>query len=206
MASSSCKKLPDSLDNPIDTFIIDNIVTPINPYLYKLGFTPNMLTAISGLFGVASVCACYHSKYALCGLLYTISYIFDCFDGNFARCYNMVTEFGDWFDHVKDNLVVFCLIFVIYTKKDIPSNLKLQVIPILLIMGSLLGVYINDQEKYYNMYSSSKPSATLSIFKLSVTNKPPGENLKWSKYFGFGTFHILLVVILVLFEYKKIKV
>ena len=59
----SSRKLPKNLDNPIDNFILDYIVDPLNPLFYKIGMTPNKLTGLSGIFGLLSVYCIYKSNY-----------------------------------------------------------------------------------------------------------------------------------------------
>jgi phosphatidylglycerophosphate synthase len=67
--------------------------------------TANDMTTISLIFGVISVVALYQQNAILFVSSYILSYFFDCVDGAYARHYNMVTQFGDWYDHVKDVII-----------------------------------------------------------------------------------------------------
>ena len=46
-----------------------------------------------------------NNNYILACIYYFISYFFDVLDGIYAREYNMVSEFGDYYDHIKDIVV-----------------------------------------------------------------------------------------------------
>ena len=202
----SSRKLPKKLDNPIDNFILDYIVDPINPLFYKIGMTPNKLTGVSGIFGLLSVYCVYNSNYILGSLLFAISYIFDCFDGNFARKYNMVTEFGDWFDHIKDNIITILLIIVLYNKND-KKIIKIITFSIFILLFLLLLLYVNEQEKYYhskndNLLKSESLKKFCSILK-NLTNQDtlPEDKLKYLKYFGCGSFNLYICLVILLFKF-----
>ena len=96
--SSKARKIPEELENPIDNILIE-LAEKLNPYFYKLGFNPNGVTTLSLIFGILS-CYFYYLKYYLfSSISMFISYFFDVMDGNFARRYNMQTQFGDYYDH-----------------------------------------------------------------------------------------------------------
>ena len=204
----SARKLPKILDDPTDNFILDNIVDPINPLFFKMNMTPNKLTAISGIFGLLSAYYAYKSKYALASLLFLISYIFDCFDGNFARRYNMVTEFGDWFDHIKDSFIIILLFIIIIYKKDITFNIKIISLILFLVFLLLSFCYLKEQELIYHKNNDNiKKSNSLNILNNInlFKNYTSEEKLKYLKYFGCGGFNLIIVIILILFEITKFK-
>ena len=93
------RKGPIRFQNPIDTILID-CGSYLSPLFRHLHFTPNTLTSISAIFGFMSVYKMYNKDYKQAGMLYFISYMFDCFDGFYARKYNMVTKYGDFYDHI----------------------------------------------------------------------------------------------------------
>jgi len=45
------------------------------------------------------------NQFALSAFSYLISYMFDCWDGYYARKYNMESKFGDYYDHVSDMFI-----------------------------------------------------------------------------------------------------
>jgi phosphatidylglycerophosphate synthase len=199
------KKIPDHLECPIDTFILDNIVIPVNPVFKSMGATPNILTGISGVFGLLAVYFVYKSNYAIGALMFLLSYIFDCFDGNFARTYNMVTPFGDWFDHVKDNVIIMLILVTVLFKKDLKTGTKLLSIGVLLVLSLFAFSFLNFQEKHYHenkKVSGEHKSETLSLLRFLHT---PSEksHTGFFRFFGCGTFNVAIVLFLLYFHLIK---
>jgi CDP-alcohol phosphatidyltransferase len=102
------RKIPGRYEQPLDNVLI-SLGTVLNPLWAWLGLTPNALTLVSILLGLGSVFCIVTRRYIWAGLLLLLSYAFDCFDGNYARACGMVTDFGDWFDHVGD-VIVRCVL------------------------------------------------------------------------------------------------
>ena len=199
------KKIPDHLECPIDTFILDKIVIPVNPVFKAMGATPNILTGVSGVFGLLSVYFVYKSNYILGALMFLLSYIFDCFDGNFARTYNMVSPLGDWFDHTKDSVIAALLLVTVYFKKDLKMSTKLWVIGVLLILCFLMCGFLNFQEKHYhenNEVPGEHKSASLGVLRFLHT---PDEksHMGFFRFFGCGTHNMAIVLFLVYFHLIK---
>lgn len=199
------KKIPDHLECPIDTFILDKIVIPVNPVFKAMGATPNILTGVSGVFGLLSVYFVYKSNYLLGALMFLLSYIFDCFDGNFARTYNMVSPFGDWFDHTKDSVIAALLLATVYFKKDLKMSTKLWSFVILSVFMLLTFFFLNFQEKHYhknNEVPAKQKSASLGVLRFLHT---PDEksHTGFYRFFGCGTFNMAIVLFLVYFHFTK---
>ncbi len=196
-------KIPDFLDNPIDVQIYKHIDT-ILPILNKYNLTPNHLTAVSLLFGVSASYFLYYDKYALSALTWFLAYYFDCVDGKMARRYDMVTKFGDYFDHGADAFKMILLTYVIYLKlkgKKI-SKLLIFIFVLILINLILVGSQFGCQEKINNdinkkMNKKLETSETLAITqKLIITDCY--KQMKYTKYFGSGTV-IVFICLLILF-------
>lgn len=58
------RKIERDIENPLDDLFIC-IGEKINPYLYKIGVTPNMITTLSFLSGLFSVFLFYKNHYIL---------------------------------------------------------------------------------------------------------------------------------------------
>src|SRR3989304_4470904 len=143
------RKIPEESDNPIDNFIL-KIVDPLCPLFKALHFTPNGITTISLVFGLLSAYLLYKGHPYLFGITFFISYFFDCMDGYYARKYNMVTRFGDIYDHVKD-IVVILIILYIFLKRNYKCSPRLMIIfaIVLGIILLLMFAFIGCQEKIY---------------------------------------------------------
>ncbi len=189
--SSKARKIPEELENPIDNILIE-LAEKLNPYFYKLGFNPNGVTTLSLIFGILS-CYFYYLKYYLfSSISMFISYFFDVMDGNFARRYNMQTQFGDYYDHIKDTIVLFTITYLILTNKDLSFSLKILgfIVGLFFLFGSIthLGC-IEQYVKKSNSKKNIKESKFLSGFQQCCQNL---SKIKQFRYFGTGTSNIFL--------------
>ncbi|RYE13393.1 MAG: CDP-alcohol phosphatidyltransferase family protein [Rickettsiales bacterium] len=133
------KKLPDCLDNQYDN-VLTVIVSNTVDMFYNCGFNPNGITTLSLIFGILAIGLLKYNKYIEAAICYLISYFFDCMDGYMARKYNLTTNFGDYYDHIKDMIVFILLSYVIFIKfKKINSNLKYLPLIILPFLITSLG-------------------------------------------------------------------
>ena len=181
------KKLDKNQDNPIDN-IIYKIVEVLDPIFYKLNFTPNIITTLSLITGLLSGYYFYNNN-ILCIPLYILSYILDCSDGYFARKYNMTSKFGDYYDHISDIIKTSIIIYLIYIRsKKINKN---KLILLILSLFILMYYHLSLQELVYNKQENSKSLNLLN--NIMNLNK---ENIYWSRYFGCGTFLLLIVILM----------
>lgn len=93
----------------------NNIFFPITSImidpLYKMGFTPNMITIMSTIFTFLSIYYLYLGNNYYASISYLLGYLFDCIDGKLARKYSMGSDLGMALDCVSDN-VSNCLLFL----------------------------------------------------------------------------------------------
>jgi phosphatidylglycerophosphate synthase len=191
------RKIDESFENSLDNLII-NLCEILNPVWKSPNFTPNILTTLSLIFGLASIVSLYKGNIMTMSILYLISYFFDCNDGSYARKYNMVTDFGDMYDHVKDVLVVLGLVSItIYRNYNKHSKTKLiSVLGVLIISIFLMLTHLGCQEKLH----SSTELHVLGNLKNLCTNI---DHIKYTKYFGCGTFYITFMLLIIYLEYTK---
>lgn len=191
------RKLSRELENPVDNVLLDGI-DKVSPIFKALNFTPNMLTTLSLIFGLGSVSFLLQEKYITSACLYFVSYFFDCFDGNFARRYKMVSQFGDYYDHIKD-VIIFCLLyFSLYLKyKTVDGYLKflpLILVPLLILMMMNIGC----QEKYFNKTKDSQ-SLKVTLAMCPAKNKEDIVNgIQRTKNFTAGTFALVTCFLIAL--------
>jgi len=195
------RKIPGKLDNFIDDTLI-SIIDTIQPYFYKLGFIPNILTTISLISWLFALYffindGVYYTFYAV--LFMIVSYFFDCFDGHFARTYNMVTKFGDYYDHISDVSKVILLIYFICT---IYTSKVCYILPILLIFLILTLTHLACQELYYDKPSASETLSLLKFF--CIANKKNVNNvLGITRFFGCGTFYLVMILSVIYLKNSK---
>lgn len=190
------RKIPRNIDNPLDNVLID-LVDVLNPYFKQLNFTPNMITTISLVFGIITNMAYFKNYYLVSAAALLVSYFFDCMDGNYARKYDMQSKFGDLYDHYKDWAVIIVLL-LLFIRKKVSNTFKIASFISIIIV--LLGTYVHVgcTEKYIK---DSNGNAVNSGSLGQLTSCPDIKYLKLTKYFGTGTFNLLLILIIVSHKY-----
>ena len=193
------RKIPNQYENFIDNILI-RIVEMIQPQFYKMGFTPNILTTLSSICWLIGIYffindGMYYTFYTV--LFFMVSYFFDCFDGHFARSYNMVTTFGDYYDHITDILKFIILLYCIY------KLYKSKFYKVLLILGVftvLSFMHLSCQELYVGTTSD-----TLSLLKyFCIANKHNVKRvLHITKYFGCGTLYPVTMLCVMYLKMNK---
>jgi phosphatidylglycerophosphate synthase len=190
-------KIPAYLDNPINYPIYSHIDTTLDTY-YKLNFTPNILTTISLILGLSSVYAVYKDYYKTGALLFFIAYYYDCADGKFARKYNQVTKFGDYYDHISDFIKFGLMFYVLYLKIQPKSfQTKLILFTILILLFVLAILQFGCQEILYQ-YSES-PSVKWTTYFVNPANCK--NQVKYTRYFSMTTLTIYICVCLLLWTF-----
>ena len=189
------RKITRDKENPIDNILID-FATFVNPYLHSYGVTANMLTAGSFLFGLIAVAMIYYNKFELAALAFVIGYTFDCMDGNMARMFDEVTEFGDKLDHYTDVIQYILLIIVIAINRELSYKFKLILFIVTVAISSVTIVHIGCQEKQYDENSND----FLASFKVLCTDK---QIIYYTRYMGIGTLNLTIAILLLFSRFVK---
>jgi hypothetical protein len=192
----SPNKLPKTLDNPIDNWILE-ICDKMDPLFVQCDMTPNKLTTISAYFGLLSVYCLYNRIKYLPGIFYFISYMFDGADGQYARRHNMVSKFGDYYDHFKDWTIMFMIFYILYKRGK-------MYLGIFIFSLSLSGSHIGCQEHYYRQNNPDKEhSDTIGWCRYlcpfentEIDDKRLERAMEYTRYFGLGTSNLLVSIIL----------
>jgi phosphatidylglycerophosphate synthase len=188
-------KLDNNHDNLFDIYICKSIDSHLHIY-NKLGLTPNMVTTLSLITGIISAYMIHIKKYKLAGILFFIAYYFDCVDGKLARTYNMTSKFGDYYDHFSDIIKFILIMYVLY--KD--NIIKFKNIGIIILLLVILCLYhLGCQQGIYTDDTKPTESPTLDILKPSKESAL--INIHNTKYFGCGTFYIILSLIIFFWNY-----
>lgn len=197
------RKIPDECENPVDRWII-NQATWLSPIFSQslLTNTPNKLTTISLITGLLSVYLYLNSYHVLSAIMYFTTHAFDCFDGYYARRYDMVTKFGDWYDHITDVITYSSLtILVCYNYWSQPL-----IIIILFILSMITSIQLDCQEIYYDGDSSEGEFYNIVIGKMleciyrPKTKKEAYYVMKnYTKYLGCAT-NVLYLCLIIMFS------
>jgi CDP-L-myo-inositol myo-inositolphosphotransferase len=95
-------------DGIISRYLNRRISLPISRRLLRFNVTPNHLTAVATLFGLAGVVVAYRGGYwpLLAGtLLLQVQSLLDGCDGEVARIKYLHSRVGEWFDQVADDVL-----------------------------------------------------------------------------------------------------
>jgi phosphatidylglycerophosphate synthase len=186
------KKTPTEYENPVDNEIYRGVEL-IAPSFYKLGFTPNMVTTIANVFNVACVYSIFQKHYVWASAFYFIGYFFDCLDGYLARKYNMVTQYGDWYDHISDTLKFIGVCFALYKLNRFQFLICL---PLIIVSLLCTCVFFSFQEKLYDKSDHSASLELLSKLCFAKTSDEAKEHMKYIRYMGCGTFTVIMMLII----------
>ena len=102
--------------------IVDPFFTKL---VYDLRMTPNMVTLLTGLLGVASGVAFLYQQWILGAVLLQLHHYFDGADGNLARLTNRCTPFGAKLDQISDQIVKLVLFICLAISVDVAVWAKL---------------------------------------------------------------------------------
>ncbi len=194
------RKLPCKYENQIDN-VLYKIIPNATDFLYNIGFTPNGVTTLSTLCGIASIYNITHKNYIIASLFYLLFYWFDCVDGYMARRYNMVTEFGDSYDHFKDMIVMLIVVYHIIMSNINNIGIKIGIIILIAIIAFGTLVQLSCQETYIKTHNvmGEELSDTLSDITLCPATNPDDatSHLAYSRFAGCGSLTMAICLVLI---------
>lgn len=183
------RKIDKKMDNPIDNVLLDWADLTL-PFFRTMDLTANDITSFSFIFTLIGLYAFYYEHYALSAICIFTSYFFDCVDGHYSRSYDLVTTWGDWYDHGNDALRLFGILVLMYMK----SKTKFMYIcPVIVVFLILALIHLGCQERYYDQ---QQESSTLTPLRRLCFKK---EYIAWTRYVGVGTLQTVVALSILLF-------
>ena len=170
----------------VDKFLFEYLTDYPIDLSYKYNLTPNVLTTISFALQFYSVQLLYLNYRVSYFILYLLGYYFDCIDGPMARRYNMVTTFGDFYDHSTD---VFCYILSINYYINYLNLLDNTVIT--LIYGLFLFClmkHVGCQEKIFNNSLKNKKEISMTLYLPVLMVGDAEKEMRYFRHTGFTVF------------------
>ena len=177
----------------IEQIIFTYFTHPIIDWAKNNNYTPNHLTSLSFIFQGISLFFLNLNYLYTYTFLYLIGYYFDCIDGPMARKHNMVTVFGDWYDHTTD---IFCFIIANYLyifKYNLLEN-SFIVASYLFFLIALVG-YIGCQETIFNKEIEDKKKKSGSLYLTTLLVKNPENLIRKLRCFNFTNSVVLFSII-----------
>lgn len=182
-------KIPDGLkinnDEPIDNMIVDYICRPIAPLFHFTGHTPNMISVYGVCFSIASLYSLATDDILRFTLYLWTAYVLDCLDGYYARKYDMVTDWGDIFEHLRDLLALVSTLGLCGMKYKITE----YVFGILFISSALTGIHVGCVQQMYSSVDPTRSLETLDILQFLCFDN---SLMYFSNYFGVGMYMIII--------------
>ena len=169
-------------------------VSFMDDIFYQVNLTPNIITFLSLIIGLLSSYYLQKGNYISILLLF-ISYFLDYSDGYFARKHNMVSEFGDFFDHISDVVKSAAIIYTLYT---LDKKMVMDYMPIIILLIIISCYHLSLQEKIYNKQHESK---SLNILNNYTTLNE--KNIVWTRFFNFTT--LMLIINYLMYQIIKKK-
>jgi phosphatidylglycerophosphate synthase len=191
------RKVPECMENPIDAVLV-NIAEPLSNSIHKISphITANMITAIGMVIGVACIACLAKGYYLAAFILYWICYFFDVLDGYYARKYDMITKFGDYFDHFRDVFINIVVCWFIWWKLEDQSLRDIFIIT-LIVFGIGMLSHFGCQEQNT---SFTEHNDCLAILKPLIKHK---EYISFTKHFGCGTFIFAISLFILVLSVKN---
>ena len=178
------RKLPEYFDDPVDNFILLT-TDPLIPSLNKLNITPNMITTMSLICSIGSSHCITIYNWEIASVLNIISYALDCMDGPLARRFNMLSKFGDWYDHISDYFGIILLFRSLY-------HIKAQYFKQFIIGSGLFWIGTSYHYSAQQLYSNHS-SDSLDILKSLVGTKENAiKIMPYTRFFGTGIYTLFV--------------
>ena len=117
ISAESEQRIDGLLANRVDdgfysTFVVRKLSKPLTRLAIRLGLSPNVITALSFLIGVAAAALFASGQWwwvLLGAVLLQVSLIIDCVDGEVARATRQFTSVGAWLDAATDRVKEFAV-------------------------------------------------------------------------------------------------
>jgi phosphatidylglycerophosphate synthase len=174
------RKINEDVENPFDNVLL-HLSEFVAPFFKKAGFTPNLITTWSAIMGGISIYGLYIKNFRLFWVNWIIAYFFDNLDGYFARKYNMVTKFGDLYDHRKDTLLWIFTGITLFLKYKI----SISTFSIFAFVSYFCMKHIGCQQLIYN-----KKGESINFYSKMCKS---AEDIKFTRYFGGGSLYLCLI-------------
>lgn len=197
-SKEKAKTIPSSLENPVDNLLYA-ISYETNKFFKYIDFTPNAITSLSLFLTILGVLSLFNQFYKLAAVLIFLGYFFDCSDGNFARTYNMESEFGDKYDHVSDFIKIAAISMWMYKENYINKKLKKNFTIMIILLSIISFIQLGCQDK---IKTNQEHKSVLSTFSPLCINN---NMINYTKYLAGGTCVLIFCVSIYNIEKLNLK-
>lgn len=185
-------KYSAALLHPLEDAVYCSTET-VAPLFQTLGVTPNQLTAASFGFSVLSAIALAKRQYGAAALAYLGAYLFDCWDGGYARMTDQCSPFGDYFDHFSD-WAGFALLLFGFARSGIVGELtateKFTLASLLVFLLAALAVHCGNEVALQEHAADAQDS--LQFLKRFAFGDP-NESIQLTRWLGYTGVHMFVL-------------
>lgn len=189
-------KINDDYQNFIDIGLL-KLCRLIDEPLHTIGVTPNMVTLFGLIIGIFAIHFLIQKQYVLSVLFLWLTYFTDCLDGFMARKYNQTSKLGDYLDHFRDQFVILCVV-ILMTLHIQNFKYRLLFVFIIIISTVLMLSQLGCQEKLTEFKHHNE---CLGFLEKMCPGKAE-QNIKWTRWFGCGTFYLVLSILILVLRYR----
>ena len=183
------------LDKHISKLILKTV-----PFWNSLNVTPNYLTTLSLISSIFSLYFLYNRKPIGAIIFLLFRWYFDYLDGIYARTYNLVSKFGDYYDHITDLFYSFGIICILLFSKYKKVYIKYYLLIILVIFYILFLIQMGYIEREYSKINKDNIKET----SISYLRKLSPNKYKYIfDAFDNSTLYIVIIIIFIIFCYYK---
>ncbi len=152
--------------------ISNEIATQIIYRVQNFNISPNIFTLISLIFGILFGIAVVNGFLIISAIFLNLLYLFDNFDGQWARVKKMTSKFGALFDSLVDGWNISIVIFSIgvYLYDDTSNSLYLYLITIFFVLSFL--DFALEKNMVVESDSNENESTSISLQERSSTLRP----------------------------------
>jgi len=188
VTSSNGRKVAPEYENPIDDAML-NLSEVIAPYFNRMNYTPNGITTISLIFSAAALYHLYQHDLTLFTIYLVLAHLFNNMDEYYAKKYGLASSTNDKYDTIKDLIVIAVGAYILYARYNILSHSVLLII--LCVFFVLAVLFVGCRERLTPDENKSESLKFLST--ISLSNENCKTHTKYLKYFGPGTFVLIVI-------------
>ena len=183
----------------LDKYVSDIILKTV-PFWKSIGFNANMITTVGLIASGLSVYYFYKKNAVLSVLFLIVRWYCDYADGIYARKYNNITKFGDYYDHIVDLVFTFGIFLVfVFSKYKYPYT-KYILISIQVILFLFFTVHMTCIEKEYNneINKNRSESSKQTSFIGTFSNMCPTGYENTFRYFDNSVLYICIIILMII--------
>lgn len=168
-----------------------------NKITQKIKINPNLVT-LSRILIMIALTTMFYFNYlpVLDAILLQLCFFLDHLDGEMARVHNLITKFGDYFDHITDLLYMIPLTVILILRLYKKPYFAV-LITILCILGTLCIVFVSYQE--IDLAKRNQKSASTVIRSLIFHKMIPSPYYfeHFFRYIGPNILHLFIGALMI---------